>query len=171
LTCLFPFNEHHDPYTAARPLQLGNFTHPRRQTITEEQPLIHLIYASSATRLMSSDELTELLKKSRENNAKREITGMLLYRNGNFVQVLEGPESEVNAVYEIIKKDPRHHDVTLILKRPIEKRDFGEWEMGFNGVQDKDIAGYSNFLDVMENPKANPSLAYEFLLTFKEGMR
>lgn len=133
--------------------------------------MIHLIYASSATRLMPNDELTALLKKARENNAKRDISGMLLYRNGNFVQVLEGPEQEVDQVFEVIKKDPRHFDVTLILRRPIQKRDFEEWEMGFNGIEEKDLEGYTNFLDVFEHPTDNPSLAYEFLLTFKEGMR
>lgn len=133
--------------------------------------MIHLIYASSATQLMSQDELTELLKKAREKNASRDITGMLLYRNGNFVQVLEGPEAAVSDTFEVIKKDPRHHDVTLILKRPIQKRDFAEWEMGFTGLKDKDLEGYSDFLDVFDHPTDNPSLAYEFLLTFKEGMR
>jgi hypothetical protein len=36
---------------------------------------------------------------SRENNAKRGVTGMLLYKEGNFIQVLEGDEREVRIVF------------------------------------------------------------------------
>ena len=63
----------------------------------------YLIYMSSATQLMSNEELLELLKTCRENNEKKNLTGMLLYGEGAFVQVLEGEEETVEATYDIIK--------------------------------------------------------------------
>ena len=75
--------------------------------------LINLIYASSATRLMNEEDLLAILKKSHENNGQLNITGMLLYRGGNFLQVLEGEEKVVDERFKVIMGDPRHHQVTL----------------------------------------------------------
>ncbi len=139
--------------------------------------LISLIYASSAARPIATDELLTILGKARENNKLLDITGMLLYRNGNFLQALEGPESAVTTLYSTIQQDPRHYQVTKILQRPIQKRDFADWEMGFVDLNQSDLAktpGYSDFLKQALEPQSfsdNPSIAYEFLLAFKEGMR
>ena len=49
-----------------------------------------IIYISSAAKKMDDDDLLDILKTSRENNKKNDISGMLLYDNGSFIQVLEG---------------------------------------------------------------------------------
>ncbi len=139
--------------------------------------MITLIYASSATRPMTDDELVDLLSKARQKNHSLDVTGMLLYKNGNFLQVLEGSETTVDSLFQTIKVDPRHSGVSLILKRPLTQRQFAEWEMGFTKLDSTDkpnIVGYSDFLNAPLNSEqftANPSLAYEFMLAFKEGMR
>lgn len=138
--------------------------------------MIDLIYVSSAVNMMAQDELIEILKKSRENNAKVDVTGMLLYHEGNFMQVLEGEEAAVMALYHKIAQDPRHHMVTRIATRPITKRNFGEWKMGFTNLRDVDpktLEGFSNYLSEPLNSETftqNPSLAYAFLQTFKETL-
>src|SRR3982751_4557346 len=112
--------------------------------------LINLIYASSATRLMSEQDLVDILKKSHENNGLLGITGMLLYRGGNFLQVLEGEEKLVDERFKVIMEDPRHHQVTLLLKRPVPKRQFEQWEMGFTNIDKIDtstLEGYSPYLN------------------------
>ncbi|MDX1995282.1 MAG: BLUF domain-containing protein [bacterium] len=142
--------------------------------------LIHLIYASTAARPMNDAELLALLQKSRTNNAKRGIRGMLLYQDGNFLQVLEGEESVVTEVYERIEQDPRHYDVSLIMKRPISDPMFDEWEMGFTNLDaEKDdlqeVPGYTDFLAQPFDPaklSENPSKAFIFLNTFRAfGLR
>ncbi|MGB1287758.1 MAG: BLUF domain-containing protein [Aggregatilineales bacterium] len=135
--------------------------------------LICLIYASTAHGDMSNHELIQILEQARVNNEKRGVVGMLLYRNRNFLQVLEGEETEVKALFEKIRKDVRHHHVELILQRPIDKQEFKDWQMGFvNLERDKydEVPGYSNFLSDTLRPTDN-TLAYIFLKNFRDMMR
>lgn len=132
-------------------------------------PLVNLIYASSAVKRMRQEELIAILEKSRVNNEKRNITGMLLYKDGNFMQVLEGEDAAVTELYSIIAKDPRHTP-QLILKREVSKRTFSEWEMGFINLEDvdkKQIAGFSDFLEKPLGSISDGNLAYTMLETFK----
>ena len=78
-------------------------------------------------------ELQSILAKSRENNPCRELTGALLYNAGNFAQVLEGPLSSIEQVFEIIQRDARHSEVTVVYSGPCTERDFPEWSMAFAG--------------------------------------
>jgi Sensors of blue-light using FAD len=96
--------------------------------------LIRCIYASLAAPSFKEDELPLLLERARHANAAQSLTGMLLYIEGNFFQVLEGEAEAVDAVYTRIIGDPRHTRVTLIIREPIAQRDFSEWTMGFSGV-------------------------------------
>ncbi len=103
---------------------------------------------SSATQLMSNDELLELLKISRENNEKKNLTGMLLYGEGAFVQVLEGEDETVDSTYEIIKADPRHKSLIQIISGKIDKRIFPNWSMGFKAVDRKIAEEFKGFIDI-----------------------
>lgn len=133
-------------------------------------PLVSLIYASTATHKLSRQEIMDILDKSREKNKQLDITGMLLYKDGNFLQVLEGEENVVTKLYETIEADLRHIGTHLMLKRPIDERTFGDWQMGFVDLDDVDpsqLEGYSNFLDTPLDKIQDGSLAYTFLNTFK----
>ena len=138
--------------------------------------LSHLIYASSATRSMQEQDLVAILTKSHENNSRLDVTGMLLYRGGNFLQVLEGQESVINDLFKVIMQDPRHHQVTLLLKRPVPSRQFEQWEMGFTNIDTIDtstLPGYTPYLNEPFNSTRfkDVSFAYTFLNMFKEEMR
>jgi hypothetical protein len=99
--------------------------------IVSVTPLIRCIYASLAASSFKEDELPVLLERARHANAGQSVTGMLLYIEGSFFQVLEGEAEAVDAVYTRIMRDPRHTQVTLIIREPIAQRDFSEWTMGF----------------------------------------
>ena len=71
-----------------------------------EDGLITVAYVSSATHLMTEDELAAILDVSRERNARDGITGLLLYSDGDFIQVLEGPEAPVRAAGERAQRHP-----------------------------------------------------------------
>ena len=138
--------------------------------------LMNLIYASSATRKMHDQDLIDILSKSHENNRRLDITGMLLYRGGNFLQVLEGEEAVLDERFKVILKDARHYQVTLLLKRPVPKRHFENWEMGFTNLDTIDpntIPGYTPYLNEPFNSQRfkDVSFAYAFLNMFKEEMR
>ena len=77
--------------------------------------MFFLIYASSAVKPFLQSELFELLEICRENNTRLGITGMLLYKDGNFMQLLEGEETPVRRLYEKIGSDSRHRgEITLL---------------------------------------------------------
>ena len=59
--------------------------------------MIRIVYISIATRPMGEEKLVELLQQCRENNRQRNVTGMLVYRDGAFLQLLEGGEDAVTA--------------------------------------------------------------------------
>lgn len=136
-----------------------------------------LLYASHAVQKFSDDALIELLRKSRANNVRDGLTGMLLYRGGNFLQVLEGDPDMVARTYDRIDADPRHDGVTMLITETIAERRFGDWTMGFHNldkVAEADMPGVSNFLtqrfDISQFQQS-PQRIYSFLLSFKEMMR
>ena len=94
--------------------------------------LIHLIYCSSAKHAFSRSELSVLLINARRKNAQRGITGILLYSDGSFFQVLEGERDNVDMLFKIISGDERHNNVTVIIRESIAKRAFGDWTMGYS---------------------------------------
>ena len=139
--------------------------------------MLSLIYVSSSVREMNPEELMDILKVSRENNVVSDVTGLLLYKGGNFMQALEGPDDVVRALYEKIKKDPRHKDVSIISTEQIQKRQFSAWEMAFTNLDNPEIKnepGYSQFLQdefTADVYRENPLRAYIMLLTFRDNLR
>jgi hypothetical protein len=141
-----------------------------------EDKLFSLTYVSSAVRAFSEEELEDLLSTSRENNARLGITGMLLYKDGNFMQVLEGDEEGVRELYEKIARDPRHGGEIVLQQGHSEERNFPEWKMGFrnlNSPESSSTPGYSEFLNSPLTGREfseNPSRSQKLLLTFKRSM-
>jgi hypothetical protein len=102
------------------------------------EKLFHLIYFSRATEKMGPTGLDDILEVARERNAKCGITGLLLFEGGFFLQILEGPEAEVQALYKSIRKDQRHCEVFTICEYPVGKRHFDKWSMAHYEIQPSD---------------------------------
>jgi hypothetical protein len=100
------------------------------------QPLVCLAYLSSATRLMDREALTELVEHSARNNAARQITGMLCYHDGSFLQFLEGPAEEVDTLLAVIARDRRHIDLIEMYRKPIAARTFADWSMALRSGEE-----------------------------------
>jgi hypothetical protein len=112
----------------------------------------HIIYLSWATTLLSDEQLHPLLQKARNHNAELGVTGLLLYGNGCFLQVLEGEEATVRDLYEQIKRDARHRDVTAYADKAITQRAFAGWAMAFQATtpeQFEQLVGYLPPADVI----------------------
>jgi len=139
--------------------------------------MLSLIYVSTSVKLLNDEELLDILKISRENNSSKDVTGLLLYKGGNFMQVLEGPDEAVEALYEKIKADPRHKDVNVLSREQISARQFPAWEMAFQNLDNPEVKnepGYSQFLQdefIADVYRENPLRAYIMLLTFRDNMR
>ena len=132
--------------------------------------LIRTIYVSSAIASFSEPQLKDLLKTSRQNNLAADITGMLVHKDGKFMQTLEGPGDAVRTLVETIRKDPRHHKFTTLMEGPILNRAFGNWSMGFKAITPEiltEIPGYhdSDDFSLMSGQfLENPPRSLEFLI-------
>jgi hypothetical protein len=110
--------------------------------------MIQVSYISQATAPMSAEDLLSLLLQSRRNNAARGITGMLLYGNETFLQVIEGEDAAVDALVERIGGDARHSGVKILARKSVPGRQYSDWSMSFERVTPQaleDIEGLRNF--------------------------
>jgi len=111
--------------------------------------LFYTIYASSATVRLSQHDLLELLKKARLRNQDQGLTGMLLYRDGTYLQYLEGQRADIDGLLKRLGTDPRHKAIRILRKGPTPKRLFPDWSMAYKnlaGVRGDRVAGYSERL-------------------------
>lgn len=99
--------------------------------------LHEIIYVSLAQHEMTTDELATLLEQSRVHNARCGITGMLLYHRQEFMQLIEGEEAEVRALFETICNDPRHQQIHKMWEGTMAQRSFSSWHMGFVAPDDE----------------------------------
>ena len=94
--------------------------------------LVRLLYASRAAESVNAEALSAILKTSKERNAATGVTGVLCHCSTShiFMQVLEGGRGAVNALYNRIGRDPRHHEIALLSYEEIGERSFSGWSMG-----------------------------------------
>lgn len=135
-----------------------------------------LIYFSSAKGHMGTDALDALLMQCRRNNEKLGLTGLLLYGDGSFMQMLEGSSDAVESVYRNILVDGRHHQLLKIDDGLTEERSFADWSMGYvrlaagseslNGFLQlrKDVLQRSSF-------RENEALTGYMVRTFMDSLR
>ena len=135
--------------------------------------LEQIVYMSALAPHVDDSCLRDILAESTARNPARHITGMLLYINGSFLQVLEGESEQLQALYETIDQDPRHASIAKISQHPIEEREFGDWSMGWARVQAQEldaVVGRNDFFSAghciteLEN-----SLIKRILKDFKQG--
>lgn len=137
--------------------------------------MISLTYLSLATAPLDREGVIHLLAQARELNAEAEVTGMLLYADEQFIQVLEGDRADVEATMDRIRRDSRHRDVDVTLVEEIEARRFPTWSMGFRALDAAEVADLRGWTDFLEPG----SEAYErsrslgragvFLRVFRDG--
>lgn len=113
------------------------------------EPVFQLGYVSVATEVFSDADLVALLDKARSTNFRLGVTGMLLYHDGAFIQVLEGKADAVLQLYDRIKGDPRHTGAVVLFQGMADRRSFPVWTMGFHRpANPADMpAGLNKFLE------------------------
>jgi len=118
-----------------------------------------LAYISTAIWLMTDNELLDILKTARKRNADNDVTGVLLYSEGTFIQVLEGQPHNIDQIFGSISNDKRHKNIIKLVEAKLDKKYFPDWNMGFATV-DKDrareIAGFLNSTgEILEDESGN----------------
>ncbi len=93
---------------------------------------MHLIaYISELSHDIRSHDLliSEVVATAKKENPRNDITGVLFYLNGKFLQVIEGPEDSLRRLMRNIEADPRHHSVDYVIDTPVKSRGFSKWNM------------------------------------------
>lgn len=120
--------------------------------------MFELVYTSLAKPDLSSDDVHDILKTARTFNADHNITGCLLYHNNEFLQILEGDKTHVEALYKSIAKDKRHSNVKLLAGEPKTERIFSDWNMAFHELDESDfqknnfVKNFTAFSDLANKP-------------------
>jgi hypothetical protein len=110
--------------------------------------MITWVYVSTAEARLDDQGLLDLLTVSRRNNAQHDVTGVLCYASGNFMQALEGDESTLMALERNLRADTRHYDVTTIVSYPIRKRVFGAWSMALSHLDKLSLENQADFVSL-----------------------
>jgi hypothetical protein len=136
--------------------------------------LVHCVYCSASTKIpLSPTELESLLEECRRSNSKADVTGILLYQNGSFFQVLEGEHAQVESLFKKIGLDKRHHQTKKIIFESIATRSFAAWTMGFPKITSKELATIPGLSDFFHHGTSYVELgegrAKSLLAAFKEG--
>ena len=133
--------------------------------------MFQLIYSSAAVTPFTQTDLNKLLDLARRRNTLFDITGMLLYHSGSFLQVLEGPESGIDMIYRSITRDKRHVSHKLLNRENVTRREFQGWSMGFadtSSVQRPD--GFVDYHRVLPKMGNASTVARKYLGFFQEGL-
>ncbi|MCY0094128.1 BLUF domain-containing protein [Hoeflea ulvae] len=93
--------------------------------------MFRMLYVSGASRPMGERDIDAILAVSRDNNARAGITGMLLWADGVFIQILEGETGAVRRLAARIEQDPRHRNFMVMIEQKVAARAFSDWSMGF----------------------------------------
>ena len=106
----------------------------------EAFPVHQLVYISKAVDIISTNELSDILKTAHQVNQDSNISGALFYNQALFFQVLEGEKNTINTLFtDHISKDKRHSHVNCFYQGLVEKRTFPNWNMALYGKNNLEI--------------------------------
>jgi hypothetical protein len=117
--------------------------------------LFQIVSICSTAELPSKEDLQADLAQNCERRTQAGITGLMLYKDGNYMHILEGEEATVRAAFETIKANPRFHGALALLQRPIKRRYFSpDRTIGFDldSAAVKTLPDYKIFKDFMSGP-------------------
>jgi hypothetical protein len=136
--------------------------------------LFQLVYMSSLV-MNEPEVLSDILDSSVSNNKRSDITGMMLYSDGNVLQILEGNRNSVLETFKSIQLDMRHRGIFVLLEEEITSRRFASWSMGFKQLTKAELEKFpvaANVFKVQANEialRVQPSQALIVLNSFADG--
>lgn len=107
--------------------------------------LERIVYQSTATQEFGSLALFRLLTEAQLRNERLQITGHLLFLDGQFTQCLEGPPANVELLWQSLLRDSRHCDVELLARHAAAERRFPQWSMAFSTYSSHYVHGMQGF--------------------------
>jgi len=104
---------------------------------------------------VNDDLLEQLERRFQMANAKKGLSGLLLFGNGLFFQYIEGAEKDVSELLSKIKTDPRHNKIKVLLEGTVEERRFPNWSMAFKRLESNTVRNVLSTLDYDSLDKIN----------------
>jgi len=101
--------------------------------------LSQLVYVSNRKPNCTPAEIEKILTSCKKNNPALNITGVLLYSDTKFIQLVEGEAKVITELYDKIKKDTRHTNPMMISYNPIKEKSFPSWHMGTKDISKSDV--------------------------------
>jgi len=91
----------------------------------------HILYTSQISNEKKGprvpDGLLDIYSTAKQKNVTYGVTGLLAYHAGNYLQVIEGPDSNINNLYQNILHDPRHKNIRILAEGKSVGRYFASW--------------------------------------------
>jgi len=121
-----------------------------------------LVYSSEATPDLKIEDLQSMLAQARINNQALGITGVLVFVEGVFLQILEGEHDKVIELTGKIERDPRHHSVKVFHSQDVGERAFTSWNMAYLSADSEELSswagldGATTIEDVMSKLESEP---------------
>ncbi|MEM0963181.1 MAG: BLUF domain-containing protein [Bacteroidota bacterium] len=129
--------------------------------------LRQIAYTSSTVGRLSRSDVLDILHVSRRNNQEVGVTGVLLYSDGAFLQVLEGESDAVETVYKRVRTDSRHHHVISLFDLGVQERSFADWSMGLLRVGDLVEDGPLALTSLLNRAEAERGRVWSMLRAFR----
>ncbi len=123
--------------------------------------MIQTAYVSRAAEAVTEESLLSLMQQCLANNEASGVTGMLLYGNDTFLQVIEGEEAVLDTLVDKIRKDPRHAEIHFLYRKPVEHRQYTDWSLGFRRISESGAKDF-NFEYLIEHEAAVETLMDRF---------
>ncbi|GAB1855506.1 hypothetical protein MHTCC0001_03400 [Flavobacteriaceae bacterium MHTCC 0001] len=131
--------------------------------------MITICYLSSVRPRLSIIDIESLFNQTKKQNDIYNISGVLIYNDGNFFQILEGEENYVNLLYAKIKGDKRHHNIIEIINSPINEKIFDGFDYGYSVISDLSqlykLQEYLELLQFIEYKKPRLDIISKFIQT------
>ena len=110
----------------------------------------HLLYISRLNQPQSGPlvprGLLDIFHSAKAKNRRYGISGILAYKCGHYLQVIEGPNKHVDNLFTNILKDSRHKDVAVLVDQDCQQRSFANWRFESR----LDLLSNSDFSDFID---------------------
>lgn len=134
---------------------------------------MHLIvYTSEYTGKVEDVDaaLADIVARSKTNNTERDITGLLFYQGGRFIQLLEGDRESLEGLMSILEDDKRHKNIQRIVDQPIKERAFQEWGMGSLNLSENTVIDPDELVRIQRAYEKHLFVDSRLLIDFYKAM-
>lgn len=111
-------------------------------------------YVSTANINLNEKEISNLFEQVNDFNNNNDITGVLLYSETNFFQLMEGEEQEINSLYSRIEKDTRHNNIIKFIDNSAVKHEITGYMSDFvtatTRLDHSNLEKYLRYIEVLD---------------------